>query len=590
MAARSVGLGQTCDISLVHGMIKVLRSERVGGLLRMSRRVRPAGLGLFLLGALIWGQPAAAAPLDEFRVSQLPGLAAAPPFEQFAGYLPVDKAGQDKMFFWLVGSQSKPSTDPLVIWLSGGPGCSSIAAMFEENGPLTLSHNGTVSITNHGWNQRANVLYVDQPLQTGLSFSGDDHFVFNQYEITQNFVAFLKNFYNAFPQYRGRPLYLTGESYAGHFIPAIATELLKEEGSSGDIRLAGLAIGNGWVDPQTHIQLAPDVAKAAGVISAERLAQAKTLFATAIRNGGNPPSTPLNAPSSYRPDTVDATGMMDPFTTITLPPALATNPQAKAFKALFDRYTGRVLAVDFTNPDFIALIDILAAGPPGLRDLLPPVIKIQFAGRSTQELIFEYLIARVVSYTGDKMGDAVNLMDLENYGPVSMIGTPTAWPGGDDAFNSYMIRPDVLKALHAEQFGKRFFGACNPLTYLYLSNDYYKSALYMIPAILKRVPVLFYNGQDDLIASAASTQHFLDKMAADPKTVSWPGKDQFMKAPYMPWNFAGQRAGYFQSAGNLQFLVVLKASHMVPLSVPLAAQEMIGRFVHGEAIVPPASH
>ena len=283
--------------------------------------------------------------------------------------------------------------------------------------------------------------------------------------------------------------------------------------------------------------------------------------------------------------------MMDPFPGITLPPSLAGNPQAQAFKALFDRYKGRVIAVVFSNDDFITMLDLLAAGPPGLRDLLPPVIKIQVAGKSDQQLIFQYLIARVVSYTGDRKGDAVNLMDLINYGPVSMIGTPTAWPSGDNAFNAYMVRPDVLKALHAEQFGTRSFMACNPLTYLYLSNDYYKSALYMIPAILKRVPVLFYNGQDDLIASAASTQLFLDRMAQDPQTGSWPGKSDFVKAPYRPWNWGGQRVGYSQGSGNLEFLVVLRASHMVPLSVPLVAQEMIGRFVHGEGFesTPPPS-
>ena len=98
------------------------------------------------------------------------------------------------------------------------------------------------------------------------------------------------------------------------------------------------------------------------------------------------------------------------------------------------------------------------------------------------------------------------------------------------------------------------------------------------------MPVLFYNGQDDLIASALSARRLLDGMVADPWS-NWPGKAEYAKAPYVPWTFKGARAGYSQSAGNLQFRVVLNASHMVPLSVPLVAQDMIGRFVHGEPIV-----
>jgi carboxypeptidase C (cathepsin A) len=63
---------------------------------------------------------------------------------------------------------------------------------------------------------------------------------------------------------------------------------------------------------------------------------------------------------------------------------------------------------------------------------------------------------------------------------------------------------------------------------------------------------------------------------------AWPGKDAYSQAPYTPWLYGKNRVGYEQTSGNLTFLVVLNASHMVPLSVPKVAQEMIGNFVHGE--------
>ena len=565
------------------GMLK-RDCERYGVIARIAAIVLTSCLVLYSL-------PGEATSPDAFRVSNVPGLATQPGFASYAGYLPTsdnkpaDPAKNDQMFFWLVESQTSPATDPLVIWLSGGPGCSSIAAMFEENGPFKLQHGDTVLTTDHGWNQRANVLYVDQPLQTGLSYTADGRFVNSQGGVNVDFYAFLQNFLEAFPQYKGRKLFITGESYAGHFIPAIATHILEKQGTPGaiDVTLAGLAIGNGWIDPRTHIDAAPTVAYSAGVINHRQADAAASLFETAIRQCGV--TGPLSLkPTNGKPLQIDTSAMMAPFTGITLPPALASNAQAKALVALFEPYKGKIVAVVFSNRDFIALTDLLRAGPPGLADLLPPAIKVQLAGLSDAELIFNYLIGRVVSYTADAQGNAVNLMDLLNYGPVSMIGTPTAWPPGDDGFNSYMVRPDVLKALHAESFGSRPFMACNPLTYFHLGDDYFKSTAYLLPNLLRRMPVLFYNGQDDLIASALSARRLLDGMVADPWS-NWPGKAEYAKAPYVPWTFKGARAGYSQSAGNLQFLVVLNASHMVPLSVPLVAQDMIGRFVHGEPIV-----
>ncbi len=536
--------------------------------------------------------PSEAAPSDDFRIANLPGLATQPGFASFAGYLPVtesksaDPSKSDRMFFWLFESQTSPATDPLVIWLSGGPGCSSISAMFEENGPLTLKHDQTVATTNHGWNQRANVLYVDQPLQTGLSYSGDGRFLNSQAAVNADFYVFLEKFLTAFPQYQGRKVFITGESYAGHFIPAIATYILGKQGTAGaiDVNLAGLAIGNGWIDPRTHIEAAPTVAYAAGVINHKQADAATSLVEGAVKQKGVTGNLSLEKPKDEKPIEIDTSAMMAPYAGITLPPALESNTKAQALVALFAPYKGKIVAVTFSNRDFIALTDILRTGPKELADLLPPSIKVQLAGKSGAQLIFNYLIARVVSFTSDAEGNSVNLMDLLNYGPVSMIGTPTAWPPSDDAFNKYMVRPDVLKALHAESYGTRPFMACNPLTYFHLGDDYFKSTAYLLPSLLRKMPVLIYNGQDDLIASSLSAQRMLNGIAAEAGT-DWPGKADYAAAPFLPWDLNGERVGYSQSAGNLQFLGVLRASHMVPLSVPLVAQSMIGRFVHGEPIV-----
>lgn len=77
----------------------------------------------------------------------------------------------------LAESRNDPKTDPLVIWLTGGPGCSSQLAFWTENGPYTYkySKSGTervlINYNENSWNNRANVLWLDQPVGTGFSFA-----------------------------------------------------------------------------------------------------------------------------------------------------------------------------------------------------------------------------------------------------------------------------------------------------------------------------------------------------------------------------------------------------------------------------------
>jgi len=87
---------------------------------------------------------------------------------QTAGYL--DANTTSKYFFWLFESQNDPSNDPLIVWFSGGPGCSSQLALFAENGPCKVNKEGTDTSTNpYSWHKKANVMWVDQPSGVGFS-------------------------------------------------------------------------------------------------------------------------------------------------------------------------------------------------------------------------------------------------------------------------------------------------------------------------------------------------------------------------------------------------------------------------------------
>uniref|UniRef100_A0A453ECB9 Carboxypeptidase n=1 Tax=Aegilops tauschii subsp. strangulata TaxID=200361 RepID=A0A453ECB9_AEGTS len=115
--------------------------------------------------------PSAAAAAD--RITRLPGQ---PPvnFSMYSGYVTVDAAAGRALFYWLVESAAaKPESAPLVLWLNGGPGCSSVGyGASEELGAFRINADGrTLSVNPYSWNKMANVLFLDAPAGVGYSYS-----------------------------------------------------------------------------------------------------------------------------------------------------------------------------------------------------------------------------------------------------------------------------------------------------------------------------------------------------------------------------------------------------------------------------------
>lgn len=170
------------------------------------------------------------------------------PEKQRHGLIPISDS--DDMFYWLFPSRQDADKDPLLIWLSGGPGCSSELALFAENGPLLIK-NGEAVINPISWNNKANLVFIDQPIGTGFSKASITHIPRNENTVAEHFGIFLSGFYEKYPEFIGRPLFVSGESYAGHYIPYIAAYILNnpDKFQNKGVNLQGIAIGNGWVDP-----------------------------------------------------------------------------------------------------------------------------------------------------------------------------------------------------------------------------------------------------------------------------------------------------------------------------------------------------
>ncbi|GJN87394.1 hypothetical protein Rhopal_000343-T1 [Rhodotorula paludigena] len=181
--------------------------------------------------------------------------------KQYSGYL--DIADDAHLFYWFFESRSKtPEKDPLVLWLNGGPGCSSTTGLLFELGPCAVANGGLNTTFNpHSWTESANVIFLDSPVQVGYSYGSKT--VSNSQDTAEDVYAFLQLFLEKFPKFQKGEFHLAGESYFGTYAPNIASvihkhNLNKPTPSALHVPLASVLIGNGLTDAYTQFASMPE--------------------------------------------------------------------------------------------------------------------------------------------------------------------------------------------------------------------------------------------------------------------------------------------------------------------------------------------
>lgn len=182
----------------------------------------------------------------------------------WAGNIPVNRPDHpnDTLFFWAWESKlgsltatAGESTEPWGIWLNGGPGSSSMIGLFFENGPLHIREDHSTVPNNYSWDRLADYVWVDQPVGTGFSTADSDGYVRDEDQMGQDFMGFLSNLVKVFPSLKTRPLHLTGESYAGTYIPYIAKAYFSME--DPPVNLSRIAIGDGAIGSGFEFEMLP---------------------------------------------------------------------------------------------------------------------------------------------------------------------------------------------------------------------------------------------------------------------------------------------------------------------------------------------
>jgi hypothetical protein len=186
------------------------------------------------------------------KIQNLPGLSFPINFNQFSGYFTVSTTRN--IHYWYIESSNDPSTDPVIFWTNGGPGCSGLIGLGAEFGPFLVRKDGTLTFNHNTWNQVASILYVEQPAGVGFSFFTDKNDTnIDDERVTLDNYRVIEEFLERFPERRLNDLYLASESYGGHYIPHLAKKILDENVENGStdsrINFRGFMVGNPFVDP-----------------------------------------------------------------------------------------------------------------------------------------------------------------------------------------------------------------------------------------------------------------------------------------------------------------------------------------------------
>ncbi|XP_039686659.1 serine carboxypeptidase-like 29 isoform X2 [Medicago truncatula] len=182
-------------------------------------------------------------------------------FEHYSGYITVNKDVGRTLFYWFIEADHiDPTSKPLLLWFNGGPGCSSIAyGEAEEIGPFHINSDGnTLHLNPYSWNQVANILLIDSPVGVGFSYSNASSDILNNGDkrTTEDSLIFLLKWFERFPRYKETDFFISGESYAGHYVPQLSQVIVKHNSATkqNSINLKGYMVGNALTD-DFHDQL-----------------------------------------------------------------------------------------------------------------------------------------------------------------------------------------------------------------------------------------------------------------------------------------------------------------------------------------------
>ena len=480
------------------------------------------------------------------------GWSGALPTKHYSGYL--QPSGGKFLHYYLVESTNNPATDPVVFWFNGGPGCSSMLGFFTENGPFAVESAGAnggepkLTLRDTAWNMAgANVVFLEAPVGVGLSYASNPAtgYILNDTITAQDNLQAVLAFFNGWPEWRDNEFYLTGESYAGVYVPTLALQIVKHNSvapAAQRVNLKGIAVGNGCIGNEV------------GSCAVHNDSSAQH-FHLEFYHG-------MGAVSQALYEDIQATCQGE-----------YSNPSAACVSLLADMHQqiGPVDVYNFDGP----CVSAPPQGGSSSSDDISAASKWEFGTgtrkwtRGRRQTALEARISAELLQRVQAQGDGVDSFTgvKPGPGPLECIGDGEQGP--------YLDRDDVRAALHVEPVSKiGHWNSCVEKTNWFYTTTEANEPRDVYPTLLKALDrILIYSGQADGCVPFVDSEAWTSGM----------GVPVAKGGEWRPWYTSESQVGGYVTyyEGDFTFLTVTAAGHMVPQFQPAKAFDMFTRFLKG---------
>nr|P42661.1 RecName: Full=Virulence-related protein Nf314 [Naegleria fowleri]AAA29384.1 virulence-related protein [Naegleria fowleri] len=468
---------------------------------------------------------------QDHLVTQLPGLSGNIGVKSYTGYLLANATRGRYLFYWFFESMRNPSQDPLVMWTNGGPGCSSLGGEASEHGLFLVNADGaTITRNPYSWNRVSNILYIEQPVGVGFSYSNstDDYQNLNDVQAASDMNNALRDFLTRFPQFIGRETYLAGESYGGVYVPTTAYNIVEGNGKGQQpyVNLVGILVGNGVTDAEADSNSIPPMMKYHSLISIKYYEEGYKACQGDFYANQN-----LPACQKFLTDSSNAMGNINPYYIYDSCPWLGINLQQKL-------KTTQEMTFQVLDP-------------------------------KTQQPVKIHPLFQMYKHGGWSK----RVANERNFAPRFETDAPCV---PNQSIAKYFRRLDVQQALGVRRKTADPNG-WNICTGIINYTQVYSTILPFYAKLLPHIRILVYSGDTDMVVNGLGTQAAIDKLQLQ-ETSSW-----------RTWEFdsalgtvvGGYIRKFEKSGKGLTFITVRGAGHMVPLVKPDSAFYMFKNFIDG---------
>ncbi|XP_021851854.1 serine carboxypeptidase-like 20 [Spinacia oleracea] len=472
-------------------------------------------------------------------ITQLPGFSAPFPSKHYSGYITLDEHRSNRstppknLFYYFVESERRPEKDAVVLWLNGGPGCSSFDGFVYEHGPFNFQAGKTknslpmLHLNPYSWSKVSNIIYLDSPTGVGLSYSENQtKYQTGDVQTARDTHNFLLKWFKQYSEFRRNTFYVAGESYGGIYVPTLAAEIVKglKAKVQPTINFKGYVIGNGVTAEQKYDgnALLP-FAHGMALISDDLYREFTSSCGLDIENNG------VAACQGYI---------------------------NKLYKAIQGLNVYDILEPCYHNPGNentknLSLPDSFKQ--LGLTDKPHPIRKRMFGRAWPYQMVVKDGL--VPSWP--------ELNSLQNDRRVSVPCT------SDEVAAAWLNNEAVRKAIHAKPVNK--IGDWSLCMSLVFNHDAGSMIKYHRNLTAQGYRALIYSGDHDLCVPYTGTQAWTSSLGYQ------------VLDEWRPWMSNNQIAGYVQAYDhNLTFITIKGAGHTVPEYKPREALDFFSRWLEGK--------